>query len=485
MFAGGVSPAELNKLISPLKGTRTASAAIIDVPSGKTVFSRDATNVSRAEFVADGRWLATIEPDHVIRVYDVGNGSQLAALRGHTNQILNTSYSADGTMLASTSDDGTVRLWRLPSGESVGAPIPYEQPWRRFPAVLSPDGQRLATSENMSSEGLSEHAIVIWRTDDQSRVGKPIEAHGANGSYGFLKSARGQRLLDLFDNRIRVLDADTQADLIRPIPLGRQLHVHDANPDNRRLVIGDREGIFGVWSLDSGEMQVPGFRFGTTIREMGLSPDGSRLAVITDEGACVLWELNIRDEDVVHRFDKDLAPFYVSKTLLRGFSPDRTRLLAPLSDENLRLIDVERMEARMLPRPVGVSSAPDWTFAPDNHQWAIAYAPTNQEGAMVVELWNDKFGKLTHQVPPQWQGTSKKGFSRGSAIVELGDTARGILRKYVPQERSIKGMRFAPDSSSLLGHLQRRTGPGLADQRRCARPCSDGAGVVGMCKPVP
>ena len=188
--------------------------------------------------------------------------------------------------------------------------------------------------------------------------------------------------------------------------------------------------------------------------DVAISPDGSQCATLTDDGTCTLWNVNLRPEVAIHRFNANTPgiPKGPPQRLLKRFSPDRRRLLIPLDDGTARLVDVERMAEQDMP---GSNPAhhPSYhlIFAPDNQQWAIAYAPTNEQGSPVVELWRDEAGTLKHQTLPHSKGIQNTGFAPRSTIVAMwhDDTGTGRYSNR-PWSHSVRNMRFAPDSASLI-----------------------------------
>jgi WD40 repeat protein len=436
---------------------RTNTAAVIDVPSGKPLFTKTATNLIKAEFAPEGRWLATVASDHVIRLLGVHDGSEVAVLKGHTDDIVAFSFNASGDLLASTSQDGTIRLWRLPAGEPVGSPIPYEP--GKHPAMVSQRGERLATCEpvvrDRSTNTVINTLIRIWDTKTGASIGHPIELSDDLGAMSF-DSAAGRQLHVLSRRCVRVFDADKQTDLLRTIQFDRPAGNWCATADGRRMIVAGPEGVAGLWSLETGEALAPPLQHGRQIVDLAFNRDGSQLATTSDEGACVLWNMNLRQEDAIHIFDANIerrAP----QTLLYRFSPDRRRFLIILMDHTVRLVDTERMAEVELPGPKPTNCAPhQCIFAPDSRQWAIAYAGSK---VRLAELWRDEAGVLRRLILLHPKGIGAMRFTPdGSRLITRSDdrlirswrTDDGTLEQTIAMPESLEDGEIFPDGRTIF-----------------------------------
>jgi hypothetical protein len=61
-------------------------------------------------FSPDGRRVVTAT-GNTARIWDVGSGVEVVALKGHKSNVWSAAFSADGTRVVTASSDNTVRVW--------------------------------------------------------------------------------------------------------------------------------------------------------------------------------------------------------------------------------------------------------------------------------------------------------------------------------------------------------------------------------------
>ena len=71
-------------------------------------------SVGRVVFSPDGKRLATVGSDKIVRVWNVEAGKELAALPC-PDQVNVVAFSPDGKSLAGGSQDGSIRIWAVPA----------------------------------------------------------------------------------------------------------------------------------------------------------------------------------------------------------------------------------------------------------------------------------------------------------------------------------------------------------------------------------
>jgi len=265
-----------------------------------------------ASFGPGGKLIVTSRDDNanVIRVRDVDNDKELAALQAPEVAVYGVTFSPDGKRVLAVADDLTARVWDVATGKElvvIGSPPDWRRDRPDWPASFdsarfSPDGKRIVTvcSDGVATRSTAHGVTVrLWDGDSGKEIAALQGKHAKDEDYGVgyefsaVVSFRpdGKRIVTARhrDGLARVWNADDGEEL-------RTLGGHDRRgadyaeftPDGKRIVTaGSMSGDVRVWNADTGEeirvLRVPGLT-GTA-----LSPDGKFIVTRSGDNTIRFW----------------------------------------------------------------------------------------------------------------------------------------------------------------------------------------------------
>jgi WD40 repeat protein len=132
-----------------------------------------------------------------LHLFDLQTHRGPVVLKGHTNTLRSAAFSPDGKWLATVSDDRLLKVWRLPDGVEAYSIVAH--PGAVNSVAFSPDGRTLATA------GQGE-AVKLWHVETGQPLGKLIDERAEFWKVQF--TTDGQRLVGEFrDGSMVVYDA--------------------------------------------------------------------------------------------------------------------------------------------------------------------------------------------------------------------------------------------------------------------------------------
>jgi WD40 repeat protein len=237
-------------------------------------------------------FLALVDPLRgrvVRRLY----GHAAHARTGNLNGVFTPGFSADGRLMVTGADDGTVRVWALPSGREVGAPLKFVD--RRGgddvgDVSLSPDGREIAvdTASDPRYPGVqifdvATHRRVAALSHDEDVW--DLARFTPDGHFIVGGSWKGW---------VRLWSTKTWKPATR-VMRGHAGEVlwESLSPDGRTLATGGAsDGVVRLWDLPTQRQlgaPLPGLPGRLTVPQF--TPDGRSLLAITDAGRAYLWDV--------------------------------------------------------------------------------------------------------------------------------------------------------------------------------------------------
>jgi WD40 repeat protein/predicted Ser/Thr protein kinase len=317
-------------------------------------------------------------------------------LLGHTEKVVDITFSPDGTRFATASRDDTVKLWDPVTGELQRTLSGHVDDLHSV--EFSPDGARVLTTSADSS-------VTIWMAE----TGKKLET------------------IDDYD-----------------------VSVARFSPDGRSLVIGAVDGSLSFWNVAADEELVEqrALTVGARVDGLAFSPDGSRLAAATQAGSLRMWSLL--------GSQAELARVEVGKVDARTleFSPDGSRLAAAGSEGSIVLLDGNSGDA-IATLAANHGEVQALAFAPVGPARLLS---SGNEGS--PKLWRTDTGELVAVVDGHREAATDVAFAPDGrmfatvsydARVRLGDAATGhVIEVLEGQLGQLDRVVFSPDGARLV-----------------------------------
>lgn len=387
-----------------------------------------------AVFSADGRWMLSLSPAGLPKLWDLSVGRQLL-LGGHREAISAMVTAPDGSQIYTGSSDGSIIAWSA-DGKIRWRAHCYAGSVRSM--AVTADGTRLIIGGENGQVELRSHEGSLLSTVQGSayRFGYVNSvAVSPDGNYLLLASVGGHvQLIALETGAQR--DFSVQKEDVFSLAF---------SPDGTEVLLGGLEGV--VWRCDLEGNLLHTYRADTdrTINRVTFTPDGRYLLAAKGADICI-WdpEGTLIRTLAGHQYDiTDLAISNDGQLILSS-SPDKTARLWSIQGELLQTLEAHQ----------GMVSAVAFLRDCDTCPWKLATAGADQ----TIRIF-DREGQLTRVLgghPAEVRavayapdGTLMATAGRAGEI-RLWD-ADGQLRTLIPaHDRSVETLAFAPDGQSLL-----------------------------------
>ncbi|WP_433265465.1 trypsin-like peptidase domain-containing protein [Actinosynnema sp. CS-041913] len=368
------------------------------------VWALDGHETHRMTVESEAHWITLFDSgtvvvgttDGIVEVVDTASG--MPAVRWPTEQgsIDDLAFSPDGTLLATTGSGSEVKVWDATTGAEVTM---LTTRLGASATTFSPDGKRIAVVVEDGSAFLHDVATG-------SRVGVLSTEWRGVGSVSF--TSDGSSLVTACEDLIRVWDVRTGTATVRARITGRDVRQVKVSPDGTRAVTTTSSGDATIWPLDGNH---EGIRLdGHRVQAVAFSPDSRRIATWSEHHSLRTW--NSHDGSLL-----DYVPGDGMKLAYAlAYSPDGKRIVSGHMDGTARIwtgrhvevltgheMEVGTVACSPDGRRVATGSADGtvklWTvrgrllttIAVRRSAWSLAFSP---DGTRVAAASSDGFARV-------------------------------------------------------------------------------------------
>jgi len=330
----------------------------------KCVFVETFGGVLSVAFSPNGKLVATGDINGEIRLYQVGDWTQLLTCRGHTDWVVSLTFSPDSCILASSSEDQTIRFWNVTTGECLQ--ILQEHRKGVWSIAFNSGGQILGSGDD-------DNTIKIWDVS----TGKCLKTW--RGHHNMVQqvifSPDSKVLISAsVDKTLKLWDVHT-GDCLKTFQ-GHDEAIWSAtlSPDGCTLASASSDQTVKLWNIKTGQCLMILQGHSGWLSSVAFNPNGQILASGSWDQTVKLWNISTGE---------CLKTLPGHNHLVRkvAFSPNGQMLVSVSDDQSLRIWDVST--GQCLRTLQGYS----------DRIWSIALSPNGQMLASggdrkIVDLWN-------------------------------------------------------------------------------------------------
>jgi WD40 repeat protein/serine/threonine protein kinase len=437
-------------------------------------------------FSPDSQWVAAMDWDHTLKLWDTATGTRIRALEGETGLVLSLAFSPDGQWLASGNSDHTVRIWNTETGQLVHTL--REHRFLVYHVHFPRDGKRIISAGPVlvdNHEWLTQMEIITWDV----ATGRPLSrkvvadaniiwgavAFSPDGSQfiaagnsecrdlgpriaGYLGSALGQGPF-LAAATLRPGGPDDATMKLGNTDTGQCVHTLYSEwvwtcafrPDGKVVATSGGERIW-LWDTATGR----GIRSlqGHTgeVRSLAFGPDGTRLASGSSDNTVRLWDTTT---------GKELACFRGHRSFVQSvaFSPDGQWIASAGGEGVVRLWDVLHSGEPVTLRGRGGEYPSDLSFSPDGQHLYYFSGFSHGGTPEGIKGWDWRSAKQVLAFPGSagWltgMAMSPDGKCIASADkngnITLWDASSGRrLHRWAARTGPIHSLAYSPDGKAL------------------------------------
>jgi eukaryotic-like serine/threonine-protein kinase len=258
--------------------TLETTDALTGQPTGKRI---DVGATPRLIALSEcGRWIATVEGDDTIRLWNRTTGVGTALPRRASANVARLVFHPDCSLLAVHYLDSAPVFWNL----SAESPTEKSAPGSGKLAALSDDGRWMFRMEGDAVGRVWDTKSAATGAPLTMHHGSPVAAVSRDGKH--VAVADNHHTLSLYDST-----ADGWHETVVNLPaLLDDVIAESFSPDGRRLMLRDSDGDISICDAANGRLTMPLLRTHDSLASARFVGD-RRLVTVAKSGLIRVWEL--------------------------------------------------------------------------------------------------------------------------------------------------------------------------------------------------
>jgi WD40 repeat protein len=402
--------------------------------------------VYQVRYSPDGRRLAAVGEDDLIRVFDLRTFRQEVVLATGQGEVNGISFAPGGTICASAGDDGTIRVWNLATGMEIRSIQAHSG--EAYNVLFALGGNRLVSC----GEDLT---IRIWDVRTGKAAGsltghqRAVEAIALSPDDRTLASASS-------DKTARLWDLATLAELHTLVGHDDRLTSIAFSTNGRMVGTGSIDKTVGFWDVQTGQLVGRGQQL-DPIQSVAFAHNSRLLAAGDRAGTIRIWNVPTDGDalatpstgHLIGTAAADLLQGHTGRVYSIVFSRASNQLISAGADGQMIIWSLRGVSPEVDLAPVGVTD--ELVFA-RNGKLVLA----SQSGVHVQDTMTSEVVRTLADGSQRWQslavsptGLVAAGSKSGRLIVWELATAE-VIRSWELGESVDRGqLAFSPDGKYL------------------------------------
>lgn len=275
-------------------------------------------------FSSSGRIILTASSDGTARLWDASDGSPIAILKGHEDEVLSARFDNEETYIVTASRDSTSRVWIAATGEILTVLRGHEG--EVVSAEFSQDGKKIVTAG-------SDWTARTWDADSGKEVAL-LRGHGNQLVAAKFSSDVRKVATASLDGTARMWIIDTGKE--HKILPGHSDKIFSASisPDGKMAITASADATARLWNLDLGTefLTLRGHKH--WVYSAVFSPDGKCALTTSGDRTARLWR--VQDGNIIF-----VLKGHTDRVTMGVFSSDGKKILTASWDGSARIWDAQ------------------------------------------------------------------------------------------------------------------------------------------------